>query len=229
MNTLLPRVPALAAALLFAICRTALPSTFPIAPPGSNVILDSLDFIQSVPEQSPGLLTPNPVIGANLTQHPGAFRIGFPEVGTFFVGVFADLIDTTNPSSALYLWETTGAPDNTEPFPGPEIQIGFWDGNSFTPYGIPQLASYRGTGEYWFDQGTFFEITSSVTPLSDFGIAPGFPVALNAVRIEAVNAAHNQVTAVAADIVPESSTPLLIGIGLAVLVALDRRKRNACR
>jgi hypothetical protein len=114
----------------------------------------------------------------------GAFAIGFPTAGTFFVGVFGGPIDTGNPNAAVYLWETT-APSNDVAFTGPRVQLGYWDGLAFMPYGVPQAASYLGTGVPADDPSR--EITSSITPLSDFGITPGFPFALNAVRIEAAD------------------------------------------
>lgn len=189
---------------------------YPVIPPGTFVTLQPEDFIQSVPEQSPGLPTPNPVIGDNLSQHPGAFGIGFPPVDTYFVGVFGGSIDTSKPDAAVYLWETT-APDNGVAFPGPQIQLGYWDGMVFTTYGISQAASYSGTGIVKFLQTQDYEINSSITPLSDFEILPGFPYLLNAVRIEAVDEfAHNQVIAVVSNVVvPEPSTIFLICAGLA--------------
>ena len=87
---------------------------YPVAPPGTSISLQPADFIQSVPEQSPGLPDPNPVIGDNLGQHPGAFGIGFPDTGTYFVGVFGRPIDTSQPG-AVYLWETTTSGSAGEP------------------------------------------------------------------------------------------------------------------
>jgi hypothetical protein len=172
------------------------------------------------------LPAPNSVIGNTLQQHPGAFAIGNPEPGTFFVGVFAAPLATANPAAAVYLWETSGSPDNSQPFAGPQIQLGFWDGAAFTAYGVPQPASYQGTGVYWYSDQTYFEITSSVTPLVNFGISPDFPSPLNAVRIEAAFSAHNQVTAVAANIVPEPRTLLPVATGLAVLLLRLRKSRT---
>ncbi len=194
---------------------------YPTAPPGTSVTLDLNNFIQSVPEQSPGLPVPNPVTGDNLGQHPGGFGIGSPPVGSFFIGVFGGLIDTNNPNENVYLWETS-APLNVVPFTGPQIQLGFWDGMTFIPYGIPRAASYLGTGVPATDPSR--EITSSITPLSDFDIPPGFP-SLNAVRIEAVSDSdHNQVTAVATGAVPEPSTMALLGAGMLGLIGILRRK-----
>lgn len=187
---------------------------FPAAPPGS-VVTRPLDFVRSVPEQSPGLPDPNPVIGSHLDQHPGAFGTGQPDVGAYFVGVFADTIATALPGAALYLWETTGG-ENLVPFAGPLVELGFWNGTAFTAYGVPQPASYLGTGVLVWDGG-WREITFSAIPLSAFGISP--EIALNAVRIEAVDGqAHNQVTAVAVSAVPEPAAAPLIAIGLAGLV-----------
>lgn len=210
------------AGMAILLMGTASAGMYPIAPPGSFVTLQPGNFIQSVPEQSPGLPDPNPVIGDNLSQHPGAFGIGFPPVGTFFVGIFGGPINTADPLAAIYLWETT-SPFNDVAFTGPQIQLGFWDGLTFTPYGIPQAASYSGTGV--LVDNLLYEITSSVTPLSDFNIFPGFPSSLNAVRIEAADMfAHNQVTAVATNVVPEPSTMLLLGSGLIGLLAYGRKK-----
>lgn len=68
--------------------RTAFANAYPIAPPNTVLTLQPADFIQSVPEQSPGSPASNPVIGDHLGQHPGAFATGGPPVGTFFIGVF---------------------------------------------------------------------------------------------------------------------------------------------
>ena len=211
----------LALAVLFA--GTALADLYPIAPPGSFVSLNAGDFIQFVPEESAGLPSPNPVIGDNLGQHPGAFAVGFPPVGTYFIGVFNAPIDVSNPNAAVYLWETSGFGDNNVPFFGPEIRLGFWDPMGFTPYGNAQSASYLGTGALGNNPG--YEITSSVTPLSGFGILPGFPFELNAVRIEATAQGHPQVTAVAVNTVPEPSSIVLLGAIVGLLGCGWRRQR----
>jgi hypothetical protein len=200
---------------------------YPLFPPRTSVRLAIESFIQSVPQQSPGLPNPNPVIGDDLGQHPGAFAVGFPPIGSFFVGVFGRPIDTANPGAAIYLWETT-APDSGFQF-GPTIEVGFWDGAAFLPSGIPQTAGYRTTG--FPDTAGIREITSSVTPLSNFGIALQYPGPLNAVRISATSAgAHNQVTAIAATIViPEPGTAVF-GLALSAVCASRRirsRKRAA--
>lgn len=190
---------------------------YPVAPPGTFVTLQPRDFIQSVPEQSPGLPEPNPVIGDNLGQHPGAFAIGFPPVGTFFIGVFGGPIDTSKPDAAAYLWETTmGGGGDLGGALGPQIQLGFWNGSKFTHYGICVTASYYGTGVFSMTEPGY-QINSSITPLSDFHVT-GNPI-LNAVMIKVADPfAHNQVTAVAINTVPEPSTMLFFGTGLAGLL-----------
>ena len=220
---------AVVAILAVSLNGTAYADTYPISPPGASVALAARDFIQFVPEESPGLPVPNPVIGNNLGQHPGAFVIGFPELGSYFIGVFGGLIDTSNPTAAVYLWETTGGFPNTVPFPGPQIQVGYWDGLTFTAYGISQYASYLGTGIPETGQPpdtSRREITSSITPLVAFGITPGFASPLNAVRIEVADFSHPQVTAVAATTVPEPSAMLLLGTGTALIGCSRLRSRK---
>ncbi len=102
------RVMLSAVVLLITVGAYASP-VYPLAPPGSSVTLELDSFIQSVPEQSSGLPDPNPVIGDNIGQHPGAFGVGFPPVGTYFIGVFGGPINTNQPGNAVYLWETSVA------------------------------------------------------------------------------------------------------------------------
>jgi hypothetical protein len=212
---------ALASLLVVLLGGTAFADTYPIAPPGATVSLNASDFIQFVPQETPGMPVPNPVSGNNIGQHPGAFGTGFPPVGWFFIGVFGDLINTNDPTSAIYLWETSAAPF-TGSSTGPQIQLGYWNGNTFSPFGIPQSASYFGTGAPGMDP--FFEITSSITPLIDFGITPGFGSPLNALLVKVVDPnAHNQVTAVAANTVPEPSSLLLLGTCIAGLLVRWQR------
>jgi PEP-CTERM motif len=197
---------------------------YPIAPPNTFVALDPADFIQAVPEHSPGLFFAPAIIGDNIGQHPGGFG-GGANPGDYFIGVFGGNIDTTNPRAAVYLWETSGG-QNTVPFPGPLIQLGYWNG-TFTPYGTEQPSSYLGTGALENGPFPFREITSSITPLSAFGITPGFPFPLNAVRIDANPQGQNQVTAVATLVnVPEPSTVLLLGGGFVVVLGCRTRGRR---
>jgi PEP-CTERM motif len=198
--------------------NTAFGNSYPIYPPGANITLQPADFIQSVPDQSSGLPDPNPVIGDNLNQHPGAFGIGFPATGTYFVGVFGSPIDTRWPG-AVYLWETTSSGFAGDP--GPQISLGFWDGLAFTQLGDSVQALYYNTGVIWT---SFYLINSSITPLSDFNITGDH--ILNAVKIEAVDGAHNQVTAVAANAIPEPSTILLVGVGLLGLAGYARKRMH---
>jgi hypothetical protein len=181
---------------------TASAGDYPVAPPGTYITLQLSSFIQSVPSQSSGLPVPNPVIGDHLGQHPGAFGSGQPPVGTYFIGVFAGLIDTSDPGAGVYLWETS--PAGLGGGTGPQIQLGHWDGTAFSADGNPQAASYSDSGVAGDTAG--MDIFSSFTPLSAFGISPGAPLCLNAVRIEATVSGHNQVTAVA--VVPEPSFTL---------------------
>jgi hypothetical protein len=186
------------------------------------VSLDPWDFIQSVPEQSPGLSVPNKVIGDHLGQHPGGFDTGGPKVGTFLVGVFGGQIDLHRPDADVFLWETTAA-GYGDPFLGPQISLGYWDGNTFTPYGNPVNALYDFTGAPGDLPG--MEIYSSVTPLGEFNI-PGSPY-LNAVEIAVVDVnRENQVTAVATYAIPEPSTIVLAGAAVTCLLAYGwMRKR----
>jgi hypothetical protein len=200
---------------------------YPIAPPVTYVTLPLSSFIQSVPYTSwTGSPDPNnPVIGDNLNEHPGAFYTGMPSVGLYFIGVFGSPIDTSNPNAAVYLWETTSVGFGGQS--GPQIQLGYWDGTAFSAYGSPQAASYWDTGvSTGVGGGLYMEINSSITPLTDFGISPGFPPFLNAVEIKVVDySAHNQVIAIA---VPEPSATLLLGGGLACLLGYGRqRKKNS--
>jgi hypothetical protein len=39
--------------------------------------------------------------------NPGAFLVGFPPVGSFFIGVFGGPINTIDPDVSVYLWETS--------------------------------------------------------------------------------------------------------------------------
>lgn len=210
-------------ALTGLLVNSASANLYPIAPPYSFVSLDPSNFILSVPQETAGLLDPNPVIGDHLGQHPGAFTNGFPSVDTFFVGLFVRPIATSNPNAAVYLWETTGAAPSSDTFRGPQIEVGYWNGTDFIPYGIPQYAAYADTGVW--GPPIYPQITSSITPLSDFGITPEFPILLNAVRIEAHDwTAHNQVTAVAVNLVPEPDILTLIATSFVALLCLGRRR-----
>ena len=224
--------PLITSATAVAIVVTLLPVTasanvYPIAPPGTTVTLSLNDFIQSVPDGTPGLTGANPVIGDIIGQHPGAFITGAPLSGEFFIGVFGGRIGTGNPDAAVYLWETSGGNEpHNMPETGPLIQLGFWDGTAFTPEGLPQLASYLGTGDSASDK----EILSSVTPLSDFGVTPGFPFTLNAVKIEIVDASvERQVTAVATNVIPEPGMGFLLSVFSLGILGCSRWRRIKAR
>lgn len=193
---------------------------YPLAPKGTSVALDPNDFIRSVPTESPGLPSPNPVIGDNLGQHPGAFGVGFPAPGLSFVGVFGGQIDTGNPAANLYLWEVelVGLGD-TLPFEGPIVQLGSWNGTAFRPVGNPVTVSYWDTGVASQDRDqTFKEILSDVIPLSDFSVPIGLSSQVNAVQVTSTFG-HDMVNAIATDVVPEPSAILLLGLGMLGLLA----------
>jgi hypothetical protein len=198
---------------------------YPVAPPPHIVTLTLDDFIQSVPYTSwTGAPDPyNPVIGDNLNQHPGAFYTGQPSVGAYFIGVFGTLIDASRPDTTVYLWETTSVGFDGQS--GPQIQLGHWDGTSFTPEGISVAASFYDTLTLVTTSANpliQMELNCSTTPLRDFEIQ-GNPI-LNAVEIEAADInAHNQVIAVA---VPEPSATLLLGGGLACLLGCGRQRKK---
>ena len=198
---------------------------YPVAPPFTYVTLELSSFIQSVPYTSwTGSPDPNnPVIGDNLNQHPGAFYTGSPLVGAYFIGFFGVPIDTSNPGAAVYLWETTSVGLNGAK--GPQIQLGHWNGTAFHAYGNSSAASYYDTGvSVNTGSGGYMELNSNITPLTDFGISPGFPALLNAVEIEASDFnAHNQVIAVA--VIPEPSATLLLGTGLACLLGYGWQRK----
>lgn len=94
----------LAAIVVAGACAsTVFARSYAIAPPGVSVRLQPGDFISYVPQQSPWLPVPNSVVGDNIGQHPGAFKIGFPDVGTYFVGVFGHGISPGEPKTSIYL------------------------------------------------------------------------------------------------------------------------------
>ncbi len=214
---------------------------YSIAPSPNTVSLELNNFIQSVPQGS-GLATPNPVIGDNNigssnsslspTQHPGAFDNGFPQNGSYFIGVFGGSIDTSNTDASVYLWETSSS-FFTSAVAGPQIQLGYWNGLDFKSSGNSVAASYLSTGKDVFVIGPsaqgIYALNSSITHLSDFHIS-GNPI-VNAVEISVTDQnAHNQVEAVAITaIVPEPSTFVVAAtaalVGLAI--AWRRRKRVA--
>lgn len=208
---------------------------YPIAPPGSTVSLEPRDFIQSVPDQTFGLLNPNPVIGDNYKQHPGAFGVSSPPLGSYFVGVFGAPIDLNHPDNAVYLWETTIPPIPATGTLGPQIQLGYWNGLNFTGYGITQNALYKPTDEYTSISQSTYNINSSVTFLKDLlqdGMGNQLDyslLTLNAVKIEVTDVnLHNQVTAVAVNTVPEPASIAIWGLGaIGVGLAALRKKKLA--
>ncbi|MEI8197382.1 MAG: hypothetical protein WCI73_15905, partial [Phycisphaerae bacterium] len=214
-------------AILFGGVASA--NQYAITPPGTMTTLDLNNFVQFVPLGGGDVVvgSNNPVIGDHIGQHPGAFLIGQPTSGSFFVGVFGSPIDTSVSNASVYLWETTSSSGY---FAGPQIQVGYWDGSTFSAYGITQTASYAPTGTLGDPQaGLPMWINCSITHLTDFGINSGFPHVLNAVRIEATPTGHDQVTALAVPVVPLPSSALLGGTSLVCLFGGDwlRRKFHA--
>jgi hypothetical protein len=194
---------------------------YPVAPPGTSVMLNPPDFIQSVPE-SVGVSYPTggTVIGDNLYQHPGAVLFPTPQFpAPFLIGVFGGPIDTSNPNTSVYLWETGGGTVPTGE-PGPLVMLGHWDGSVFNPFGKSVQADYQDTGVSFQLDMTYY-LHSSIIALSDFQI-PGTPI-LNAVMIEGVDVgpgpvrASSRVVAVAANTIPEPSSIVLLGTALAGL------------
>lgn len=217
---------------------------YPVSPPGSAVELPAAAFLQAVPEQSAGvpdnglvLPVPNPVIGDHLGQHPGGFVTGTPTVGAYFVGVFGGNVDTGRSDGAVYLWETSARGGGGGSFAGPTIELGWWSGSAFFalhdffPFGSPWTVAYAATGRGADDPA--LEIYSAVVSLTDMGIPQDFVppagTALNAVRVTAGGFAHDQVTAIAATLVPEPGSLLLLATAVAALgasctAARQRRK-----
>ncbi len=220
---------AVASVAMLSGVRASASVAYPTTPTGTSVTLDLIDFIQAVPRESPGLPNPNLVIGDTLGQHPGAFGIGFPLAGLFFDGVFGSSIDLS-PGTNVYLWEVEYVdPMAVLPFPGPLVQLGYWNGSTFQPHGNQVQAWYGLTDKRWLGDpqcGLPFTgcrpILSSTIPLSSF-IPPGFSYELNAVEVTTVPG-HIMVNAVAVDTLPEACTMLLVGGGLMGLLA-HRRKR----
>jgi len=233
---------AFAAGMLALFGSSASADLYSVAPSPNTVSLGLNNFIESVPQGSGLANPPNPVIGDNNigssnsllspTQHPGAFAVGGPQVGSYFIGVFGVSIDTSKDGS-VYLWETTSSPF-TSAVAGPQIQLGFWNGLDFKSSGNSVAASYLSTGQDVFVNGpsgaALYALNSSITHLSDFHIS-GNPI-VNAVEISVTDQfAHNQVEAAAitGTAVPEPSTFVVAAtaalVGLAI--AWRRRKRVA--
>lgn len=201
-------------------------SPYPIAPYGSIVSLRPTDFLQYSPDcqQCNDPIGDRGVVGDNLNRHPGAV---IPDPGDSFIGVFRYTLDIGLEDAAVYLWEST---NGTGPpsFYGPGVQLGFWDGLEFLPFGIQVQAHYGNTSAFQINEDpnlVTHQINSSVTLLSDFGIV-GNPM-LNAVRITAIEGGHNQVIAVAA-VTPEPSgwTLSVTALLAAVLFTPGRTRRS---
>jgi hypothetical protein len=208
--------------LAFTIVARTTGNPYPIAPPGSHVDLSLHDFLMEVVDHHPWM-SMGQVTGDHIGGHPGGFGIGNPPEDWYFVGLFSAPLDTGLPGASVYLWETSSGP-NTVPFEGPEVQLGHWNGSWFVPLGVPRTAYYLGTGAP-ADDG-FREITSSILSMQELGIQPQWPLTVNAVRVRATVTGHNQVTAIAARVVPEPSGLAVFGLGIvSVGLWLKRRQR----
>jgi len=200
---------------------------YPIAPPGTYASLQPSEFLQSVP-QSRGIGYPNPlgqpngdtILGDDIERHPGAV---FDSSSSFLIGVFGSPIITA-PGADVFVWHTGRFSQE----PGPLIQLGHWDGTAFTGVGRTLATTFLDTGvSVPINAPDPGELSSSVIPVSAFGVG-GTPI-LNAVELtyNTSPTADNRVTGVAADLVPEPSTFLFFGTGLAGLFVYEwqRKKR----
>jgi len=194
--------------------------SYPVAPPGTSVTLQPGDFFQSVP-QSVDLNYPlgGTVIGDNLYQHPGGVlgKLGGYDPSAYLIGVFGGLVDINSTTSSVYLWESGGGNVGPAGESGPQVVLGYWNGQSFRSYGNSVQAIYQDTGVSFFEYDMQYFIHSSIIPLSDFQIT-GDPI-LNAVMISSGGpGSDSRLTAAASNTVPEPSTMLLLGVAFIALL-----------
>lgn len=182
--------------------------SYPLAPEGNYVLLRKTDFVRWATNGWRG-------VGDDVGGHFGFiehFVGGHFELIDHFVGVFAHPINPEG--SLLYLWETTSgfalANEGFEPFLGPMVVIGWWDGSDF----YPVLESRQVTYEVTFAPGNdpFYLISAAVV---EIGPCPQ----CNAVKV--IAAGHAQVSAIATSTyLPEAGTGWLTGAAIALICLL---------